>query len=1171
MPADVNDDGLVSISDILDIVGDLRTGGQRYLTVPTASGQGEGESNIKYVDVNGDNYLSVTDVLMVVNEIRAEGEAGAVPDTFNLSNPNDPFTITLGTSNNVLPVLLNDSGVAPLEVSRVGTSVAANNLGLTATTAKGGTVTIESGGANVLYTPPTLADNDSFFYGQDTFVYEVRDASDDTVSVTTVSIFANPAQGTTLASFTFKALAADGVTEITSVESGESFQLEVSVEDNRTTFSDSQFPDDPLGLFSAFFDLNFDQNAISLDPATNNPQGFAFDVVFGSDFIDENFTQAMFDVPGQINEAGSVQTDGLSLGTAPLGAGSFVLFTAGFTAATLAGGDADLLFDFTGDAAEGASADILFSRPSSLFAVPVAAVDFGALNFRVNAPLGAVADRFTTADPVNNPVNEDSTTTLDLLANDVRPPAQQNLPLLIDSVSGVSAGANVVTAADGLSVDYTPRADFTGFDTFTYTVINTAGFIDSAEVTVEVLPLNDPPVANDDFGPGFNNFIEGDGSRVLNVLANDFDVDNDQLTITNVSAPSGGGTAVIAIDGATITYTPGTSPGETFTYTISDGQLTDTATVTTVIAPFAEAADITVQTLDILGQPVSQVNLGDEFFVQVSVSDLRPAGATTLGLGVFSAFIDLLYSDTVSIVGTPELGPEYNSSFGSTGDLSVAGIINEIGSPQTVLVGGQPVGAGPEVLFTARFRADTFGQATFTSDPPEDLGNDIQLFDPPIILQPDDVAFGAATLTIVNPGAGTPVANPDAYTVAGGQTLTVDTRQTGVLDNDTDPGAPGTIVAQLVDDANLQGSLNLNADGTFTFTPNAGFFGPTSFQYLATDGGTPSAAATVTINVQVGVSDDTYATGMDQAVVASTRAAGVLGNDAVSQTATAALQSGPQSGALSFSTDGTFVYTPAAGFRGQVSFTYEVTDGAFTGTATANIFVGQAPLGDGIGGFVFADVNDDGVFQNGAGNERAIGGVEIILRQNGAEVDRTKTAADGSYSFPNAAPGVYQVVEVGPLNFSPGKNSVDASRSDEVTVTLGQNQPTQVNFGERGLMPWFINIVDELNSTTSNGVIVGANLNGVQRFFSLLDGWDGVQSVVVVLNASGTSATVSAVRNGVTSTRTVSTDGDPALRVMGRIDDEFVIRIEGGFSAFFGGPEGEYAANVDQLFAQLGG
>ncbi len=232
--------------------------------------------------------------------------------------------------------------------------------------------------------------------------------------------------------------------------------------------------------------------------------------------------------------------------------------------------------------------------------------------------------------------------------------------------------------------------------------------------------------------------------------------------------------------------------------------------------------------------------------------------------------------------------------------------------------------------------------------------------------------------------------------------------------------------------------------------------------------------------------------------------------------------------------------------------------------------MGQAPLGDGIGGFVFADVNDDGVFQNGAGNERAIGGVEIILMQNGAEVDRTKTAADGSYGFPNAAPGVYQVVEVGPLNFSPGKNSVDASRSDEVTVTLGQNQPTQVNFGERGLMPWFINIVDELNSTTSNGVIVGANLNGVQRFFSLLDGWDGVQSVVVVLNASGTSATVSAVRNGVTSTRTVSTDGDPALRIMGRIDDEFVIRIEGGFSAFFGGPEGEYAANVDQLFAQLG-
>jgi ELWxxDGT repeat protein/VCBS repeat-containing protein len=46
------------------------------------------------------------------------------------------------------------------------------------------------------------------------------------------------------------------------------------------------------------------------------------------------------------------------------------------------------------------------------------------------------------------------------------------------------------------------------------------------------------------------------------------------------------------------------------------------------------------------------------------------------------------------------------------------------------------------------------------------------------------------------------------------------------------------------------GSLTLNADGSYTYTPTAGYVGPDSFTYQASDGIDPSNVATVSVNVQ---------------------------------------------------------------------------------------------------------------------------------------------------------------------------------------------------------------------------------------------------------------------------------------------------------------------------------
>ncbi len=92
-----------------------------------------------------------------------------------------------------------------------------------------------------------------------------------------------------------------------------------------------------------------------------------------------------------------------------------------------------------------------------------------------------------------------------------------------------------------------------------------------------------------------------------------------------------------------------------------------------------------------------------------------------------------------------------------------------------------------------------------------------------------------------------PVAVDDSYTTNEDTTLTVPAP--GVLANDTDINAANTLTAKLVTGP-VNGTLTLNADGSFTYTPNLNYNGPDSFTYLANDGSADSpTAATVTITV----------------------------------------------------------------------------------------------------------------------------------------------------------------------------------------------------------------------------------------------------------------------------------------------------------------------------------
>ncbi len=182
-----------------------------------------------------------------------------------------------------------------------------------------------------------------------------------------------------------------------------------------------------------------------------------------------------------------------------------------------------------------------------------------------------------------------------------------------------------------------------------------------------------------------------------------------------------------------------------------------------------------------------------------------------------------------------------------------------------------------------------------------------------------------------------------AYQVTENQTLTVPAP--GVLAGSSD-GAGAPLAAVLVDGPS-HGTLVLNPDGSFTYTPAPGFHGTDAFTYTANDGLAASNTATATIQVNgppVAV-DDSYDVLQGGTLVVV--APGVLANDSDPSglAMSAVLGAGPSHGTLTLNSNGSFTYAPSAGFSGSDSFTYTAHD-AFQGsnTATVTIHVRAPPV-----------------------------------------------------------------------------------------------------------------------------------------------------------------------------------------------------------------------------------
>ncbi|MGD1548818.1 tandem-95 repeat protein, partial [Vibrio harveyi] len=565
---------------------------------------------------------------------------------------------------------------------------------------------------------------------------------------------------------------------------------------------------------------------------------------------------------------------------------------------------------------------------------------------------GALTDEATvtvTVNPINDaPVavndtvttDEDTAVTIDVLANDSDP---ENDTLTITAAS-VPTEQGTVAIVDGKLV-FTPAENFNGDATISYT-ISDGQLTDDATVAVTVNPVNDAPVAVNDAVS-----TDEDTAVTIDVLTNDSDLENDQLTITNASVPAEQGTVMI-VDGKLV-FTPAENfnGDATISYTISDGQLTDDATVAVTVNPVNDAPvavddtvatdEDTAVTIDVLANDRDPEN--DQLTI-TNASVPAEQGTVTIVDG------KLVFTPAENFNGDATIS--YTISDGQlTNDATVAVTVNPVNdAPVTV----------NDAVSTDEDTAVTIDVLANDSDPENDTltitaasvpaeQGTVTIVDGKLVFTPAENFNGDATISYtisdgqltddatvavtVNPVNDAPVAVDDTVTTDEDTAVTID-----VLANDSDPENDQLTITNASVPAE-QGTVTI-VDGKLVFTPAENFNGDATISYTISDGQlTDDATVAVTVNpvndAPVAV-DDTVTTDEDTAVTID-----VLANDSdpENDTLTITAASVPAEQGTVAIVDGKLVFTPAENFNGDATISYTISDGQLTDDATVAVTV----------------------------------------------------------------------------------------------------------------------------------------------------------------------------------------------------------------------------------------
>jgi Bacterial Ig domain/Cadherin-like domain/SdrD B-like domain len=522
--------------------------------------------------------------------------------------------------------------------------------------------------------------------------------------------------------------------------------------------------------------------------------------------------------------------------------------------------------------------------------------------------------------------------TINVKANDIDPEGTA-----LSTVAITTAPKNGTATVNGAgAVVYTPNTGFTGNDTLFYSICEPTpacgiAYCDTARVVIAV--QNRAPVANN-----FTKTVTPCIANTINVIGNVTDPENNNLTVSIVAPFSPNATFVANTDG-TITYTPNTGfvGTDIVTYIVTDNGVTplasNNATITITIPNNVNNAPVAVNDY------ADTTNMDAVLFYNVKDNDTDPDGHL---LSNPTVTIQPLHG-TATVLASGAI--QYTPTLGYSGADTLTYQICDI--PTSPLTCG-PL---PPICVTAKMFM--------------------------YVLAPNTVvATNDENSTWVN----TPVSG-------------------GVMSNDYDPqsdtkiftgfldgGLPvksGSITVNGVDISGAPvanaGTLTINTDGTYTFTPANNFTGAVNVPYTISDDQSNAAVATavlrITVSPNTGISNSVIANNDENTTLMNTAVSSTLfGNDKDPQTNTFSATSFKydtdgdgvadaagtigtavniagittagtpvnNAGSVIINADGTYTFTPANDFTGSIDVTYIITD-ALGATSTAILHITILP------------------------------------------------------------------------------------------------------------------------------------------------------------------------------------------------------------------------------------
>jgi subtilisin family serine protease len=535
-------------------------------------------------------------------------------------------------------------------------------------------------------------------------------------------------------------------------------------------------------------------------------------------------------------------------------------------------------------------------------------------------------------------VLEDQAVEINVLTNDSDP---RGYPLTVLDYSKPRNGS-VQRAASGNLV-YRPAPDFNGLDDFTYVISNGKDGMAIGLVSVEVLPVEDPPVACDDRAITLE-----DVAVQIEVLANDKDADGDALDITNYTQPEFGVLTRVGLSAFNY-YPKANSNGlDQFTYTITDHHGAEsTGSVLVMVKPVNDtpvARDLAF-TLN--------RNTQQDMIYQATDPD-----------GDELSFKVIKGPEHGSLWNYPKVATYYpQKGYAGPDSLMYEASDGELQSlPATISFTVLPVNNSPkpetQSLVTRIGRPLPISlKATDPDDDP--LSYQVTRF-------PQHGSLGGAgTNYVYQPDEGFVGEDGFGFQVSDGQSQSaLATVAIRVTDQNTAPiAADFTVQAAInkttlislkaIDGENdplvytvLSPPLNGTLSGTspdLLYTPALDYLGPDRFTFKVSDGQLESGVATASIRVAV---PNHGPEANDQSIIVLRNEVSPVPlalSDADGDRLRCAILKGPRSGRL-FGTGTNFVYSPSLGYTGTDSFTYKVWDGhIYSQVAKVTVFISAAP------------------------------------------------------------------------------------------------------------------------------------------------------------------------------------------------------------------------------------